>query len=201
MMLRRIGIAVLLLLCLYGGYRFWLVQDTLTRMSRDTMGAFIGPAKAENIVVEFVDYRCGGCRAFQPTIMEFSRRHPDVKIVFRHYPLYAEPSVREASMALASAAQGKFLAMHEYLMSREQPVDEREIPQIASQLGLDGDRLKKDVKSPDIGMRLLQTLDATDILGIDGAPSFLLNGTLYAPHGPMPDIEHFDAVFSRYRKN
>jgi protein-disulfide isomerase len=198
--LRNVAIAVLAVAVLGVGFRYWGIHHTVQLMQNDTMGAFVGPEKAKNVVVEFTDYRCHACRNMQPVLTEFAKEHPDTKIVYRHYPIYAEPSVKEAEMALAASLQGKFLPMHAYLMSREEPVQDAEIPIIIKQFGLDADKFKADMKSRPVTSHLLDTLDATQILNIDRAPSFLFNGTVYIPPGEMPDLKQLDALYKPYHK-
>lgn len=38
-------------------------------------------------LVEFADYRCPHCRTAYPTLHAFTQAHPDVKLVFKHFPL------------------------------------------------------------------------------------------------------------------
>jgi protein-disulfide isomerase len=199
--LRNIVIAIAAVGVLGVAFRYWGIHHTIRLMETDTMGAVLGPENAKNTVIEFADYRCHACRNMQPVITEFLKEHPDTKVVVRHYPIYGAPSVKESDMALAAALQGKFLPMHAYLMSREEPVQDAEIPTIAKQLDLDLTQLQSDMKSGRVGRHLLDTLDATDILNIDRAPSFIFNGTIYIPPGEMPDLQQFDAIYKPYHKD
>ncbi len=196
---RSVLIAVAVLIALAAGWRTLSVHNALTRMT-EPMGAVIGPADAPNTVVEFMDYRCAYCRTINAEMAEFVKRNPDVRLVIRHLPIYVAPSVKEASMALAAAKQGKFLAMHEYLASRENAVEDDEIPGIAKQLGLDPAKLAIDMKAGDVGHHMLDTLDGAKTLGIDRTPSFIFNGVVYVPNGGVPDIDGFEALYRQYKK-
>lgn len=190
-----IGILVVLAVC----YKVFTIASTLDRVERAPFGTSVGPQNAKNVIVEFLDYRCSHCRKAHPMIMEFAKRHPDVKIVFRHFPIFEAPSVKEADIALAAAKQGKFMVVHDYLMSRENPVEDSEIPDIARQFNLDHDALVKDMHAEDVGALLLETLDAVDVLKIDRAPSFLINKKVYIPANGMPDLAGFEKIYDQYR--
>jgi protein-disulfide isomerase len=198
--LRNIAIFVAVVGVLGVAFRYWGIHHTIRVMETDTMGAVLGPKDAKNVVVEFADYRCHACRTMQPVLTEFLKEHPDTKIVVRHFPIYGAPSVKEADMALAAALQDKFLPMHAYLMSRTEPVQDAEIPAIVKQLGLDPAKFKADMDSPKVSAHLIDTLDATQILGIDRAPAFIFNGILYVPPGIMPTLKQFDAYYKPYHK-
>ncbi len=193
-----LAIAVVALAGFLMAGRMIVIHRTINDMAGVDLGAFTGPADARNVIVEFMDYRCAYCRKINPQIEEFAKRHPDVKIVFRHFPIYVAPSVKEASLAMAAAKQGKFMPMHDYLMSREQAVEDSEIPGIAQQLGLDPEQLQKDMRAGDIGKQLLDTLDGAKLLGIDRTPSFLFNGAVYIPNGGIPDLPGFEALYRQY---
>ena len=200
---RNFGSVLLALLLLTGLHHQWAIHRAVQRMADDAMGATIGTADARNIIVEFMDYRCSGCRAFAPALQAFAQAHPDVRIVIRHYPFYGAPSVHEAQLALASAQQGKFPAMHAALVGHDAPIAVEEISALAQQQGLDLDRLQKDVKDPAIMRHIRDTMDSADLLGIHSEPAFIINGTVYIPAaGPVPDLAHFTSIYQRFaRKN
>jgi protein-disulfide isomerase len=201
---KRIGLglvgAVAVLLLALTGYRLWLVHKTIADLGYYTMGAATGPNVSRNVIIDFLDYRCSACRLFNPTVEQFAHEHPDVKIVFRHFPLYLGPSIREAALALAAVKQHKFMEMHDYLMSRQNAVDPKEIPAIAQQLGLDPDQLQKDMKASEIGYHLDATLDATQLLNIHSAPSFMINGTIYITRTSLPDLKQLDALYAKDKR-
>ncbi len=199
-MAKRLIVAGLVLIALFVGYRLWYISHLLNRAETVVFGTSIGPDNAKDIIVEFLDYRCSHCRKISPMIMEFAKNHPDVKIIFRHYPIFEEPSVKEADIALAAAKQGKFLPVHEYLIARENPVEDAEIPGIVKQFGLDQAKFDADMHAADTGALLLETLDMADAFHMDRAPSFLFNRTVFVPEGGMPDLAGFEKLYEQHRK-
>lgn len=189
-----IAAALVLLVGLAVGYRFWSIQRALDYVASAPMGTYFGPASAENVLVELIDYRCDYCRRTAGDIEAFARAHPDVKIVIAHYPIFGQPSVTEAAMAMAAAKQGKFHAMHQLLVSREAAVEEADMPAIIAQLGLDAEKFNADRAAPDIGNALLGTLDAVKVLDIRGTPAFIVNGRI-VPQEYMPNAQELEQLF------
>jgi len=82
----------------------------------DTGRHSFGPADAPVTIIEFADFECPACRAFNLDVLAPLRaEHPGkVRWVFRHWPLsyhrFAAPAARAAECA---ADQGRFEAFHD----------------------------------------------------------------------------------------
>lgn len=64
----------------------------------DTKGLVLaGQAATRMTIVEFADFRCPHCRHAYPTLHSFVQSHPDVKLVFKFYPLdgVCNPALKE----------------------------------------------------------------------------------------------------------
>ncbi len=177
-------------------YRAWTVEKFRGQMYTTALNQYVGPAESERVIVEFLDYRCSYCRIIHPVIEEVRARNPDVKIIYRHYPVFGRPSVIEAQVALAAGIQGKFEEAHKALISREEPITDREIESLAFTLGLDVDRFRRDMKGPEIGYMLLETLDAAEVLGIRSTPTFLVGDIVFSMQDGMPTAETFEQLLA-----
>lgn len=81
-----------------------------------------------------------------------------------------------AKAALAAHAQGKYFEMHAKLYENSSSLSRDKILEIASSLGLDMDRFKKDWESPAIKTAIdQQTKEVVDI-GATGTPASFVNG-------------------------
>lgn len=90
------------------------------------------------VVVEAVDYECPACRGFERTVLPELERHLGQTVTFAYLnlPLESHPHALEAALAVECAgAQGRFLAMHDELLS--QPLAEASSLKSAQQIGLD----------------------------------------------------------------
>jgi protein-disulfide isomerase len=185
--LKRLAIAVILIALSLAVGRILLLRAAVAHMSEAPLGQFIGPEDAKDVVVEFLDYRCPACRATHPEVMAFHRAHPDVKIVFRHLPIFGDPSIYEAHLVLAAGMNGKFMEMQEIMFSREEAVTDADLPEVAQELGLDPEGLRADMRSIPVMKEVLWSVLAAYGLKVSGTPSFAFNGQLLQEDR---DLEH-----------
>lgn len=178
----------------YAVYRAWNINTVMGQMSDISLNQYQGNADAEKIIVEFLDYRCSYCRQVHATVKEVLEHNPDVKVVYRHFPVFGRPSVIEAEVALAAGMQGKFSEAHEYLMSKNEPITEGEIDALVTQLGIDREKFRVDMKGPEIGYLLLHTLENMQLLGIRGTPTFMVGNVVYTLDQGMPTRETFEQL-------
>lgn len=193
----RLALIAVVLIGVFAGYRFWSMNQALARMGDVTLGAHYGPDDARDVLVEFMDYRCSYCREIGPAVKSFVERNPDIKVVIRHYPVFGAPSVFEARIALAAARQGRFDDVHDYLLSRETPMNEAELQRMTQTLGLDQQQLELDMQSEAVTAHLLETMDAVQLFGINQTPSFLVNRQVLVPRDFLPVAEDFERAFGR----
>ena len=158
-----------------------------------------GPADAPVTVIEFSDFRCRYCARIQPTLTRLLERHPeDVRLVYVHYPVVSPDSGRAAIAAVAAGWQGRFWEMHDALFALQgQPLTEDAVLAIATDLGMDTDRYRQDLVSPDAISRVEADTRAARNLGIRGTPSFLINGRLLRGAHPYQTFD--DAIQTELR--
>lgn len=147
----------------------------------------IGKMGAKVEFVEFADYECPACAAFNPVvknvIAEF-RDNPDFNYVYRHFPLpQHENAVVAAQAAEAAGLQGKFFEMNDELFANQAVWEKEGDPkplfiEYAKKLGLNEAKFVADMESK-------ERLDFINRDKADGAkipvgytPSFYLNGKL-----------------------
>ena len=83
-------------------------------------------------------------------------------------------------MATESAgAQTDFWKMHEYLFEHQKQLEDADLQRYALELGLDVDRFGRDCRSPDIVRRIDRDLDSGERSGVEGTPTFYVNGVLH----------------------
>ncbi len=191
-----VAIAIVVLLIAWRGYAIFEARRDLAQAP---YGNAAGPENADITIIEIMDYRCSYCREMAAVVKALSEKHPDVRIVFRHMPVFGLPSLIEAEFALAAGMQGKFMPAHDFLMARETPLGEDGIDAAAKGLGLDAERLKTDMKDPAMGDMLIRTVSAAETLGIRSTPAFLVNGKLLLPAtmGRLPTIPDFEKMMGK----
>ena len=138
-----------------------------------------GNPKGDVTIVEFFDYRCGFCKRVAPVVEETLAKDPKIRIVYKEFPVLGPNSVLAARAALASRAQGKYLAFHKALMYAKISYDEASIMKIAASLGIDTARLKKDMRAPGIQAQLAKNHALARSLGIRGTPAFVVGKQIF----------------------
>ena len=139
--------------------------------------ATIGNPKASATLVEFFDYNCHFCKGALPDVAKLMKDDPNLKLVLKDYPVLGPGSVEAAKVASAARNQlpgDKFWAFHAKLLSTHGPVGKTEALAVARELGLDMDRLAKDMDSPEVKSGLSEVMHLADALQINGTPTFVV---------------------------
>lgn len=128
-------------------------------------------------IVEFFDYRCPYCRRIVEPLMETVESDGNIRLVFKEFPILGPESTTAAQAALASAMQGRYVEFHEALMNAP-ALDEAAIMSIAEDVGLDTDRLRKDMESEAVAAHIAVTHRLAQELGIRGTPALVIGRQL-----------------------
>ncbi len=158
-------------------------MDQLVNTRRDP---FIGNPDASVTVVEFFDYQCPYCKRMAQDLAKIAAEDPDVKIIFKEFPVFGRESTLATRAALASARQGKYADFHLAIMGLRGAPSENAIFRIASRLGMDLDRLRRDMQSPSIETQIQTNLQLARQVGVRGTPAFIVGDQL-VPGAMSPD--------------
>lgn len=144
----------------------------------DPMAPVAGNPDGDVTVVEFFDYRCGYCKRSLDMVMAMIDEDPNLRVVFKEFPILSPQSRRAAQAALASKEQGKYLEFHYALMSSRGSFDDEQILDIAAEVGLDINQLEKDMEAPQITAYLDSVQDLARSLDIRGTPTFVVENEI-----------------------
>ena len=84
-----------------------VIETKQAELLNDPNSPVSGNLDGDVTVVEFFDYRCGYCKRVAGTVKQLQQDDPNVRVVYKDYPILGEASVLAARAALASKAQGK----------------------------------------------------------------------------------------------
>lgn len=146
---------------------------------------YIGRKDAPITIVEFSDYDCGVCKAAVPWVMaQVDDRRSDIKVIVKESAVRGEDSRRAAIAAMAAHQQGKYRDMHVALMKAPaNAYTPANLEMIAQSVGLDIARWKKDMADANLIKRVDRSVEEFDMAGLQGTPSFLINGRFVGGFG------------------
>ncbi|RUO99835.1 DsbA family protein [Hyphomicrobium sp.] len=130
-------------------------------------------AHGDVTLVEFFDYNCPYCRKAAPILDDLEQADKGLRLVFKEFPILGAGSAFAARAALASQKQGKYLAFHKAMMTYSGQITESSAMEIATSVGLDVERLKKDMNEPAIDDQIKRNLALAEALHISGTPTFI----------------------------
>lgn len=128
-------------------------------------------------VVEFFDYQCGHCVSMAPVMQTIIKSNPNVRVVFKEFPIRGPMSELASRAALAANKQGKYYQFSHALLSANQPLTEEMIFSFAKSAGLDIAKLKSDMHSSTITNELHANANLAQELNINGTPAFFIGKT------------------------
>jgi protein-disulfide isomerase len=155
-----------------------LITSLKKDLADDPMTPVRGNPNGDVTLVEFFDYRCPYCRQVEPWLQTLIKNNPGLRLVEKELPILGPASVYEARIALAAHKQGKHQQFHDAIMSKKPNIDEATILQLAGQAGLDLDRLKTDMNSPEVDAEIKHTLEIAKLLRLNGTPAFIVGSEL-----------------------
>jgi protein-disulfide isomerase len=133
-----------------------------------------GNPKGDVSLVEFFDYRCPYCKQVEPALEALLGQDKQLRFVYKEFPVLGADSITASRAALAARKQGKYDAMHRALMATKGQLDEATVLRVAQSVGLDSERLKRDMAAPEIDRALKANVALAEALDIRGTPAFVV---------------------------
>ena len=164
-----------------------ILTENRELFERDPTAPVLGNPEGDVTLVEFFDYNCPYCKQVAGDVKSLIEKDGNIRLVYREWPILGEGSVFAARAALAARKQGKYEAMHWALMSLKR-ADERSVLQVASDLGLDIEKLQNDMQSSEIDEHIGISHELTQALGITGTPSFTIGDKVIFGAVPLTEL-------------
>jgi protein-disulfide isomerase len=141
-----------------------------------------GDPAAKVHIVEFLDPACETCAHFYPEVKKLMAAHPArIRLSIRHVPFHTGSDL-VVRILEATRKQDKYAQTLEALFGRQRwwvvnhQVQATQVWQSLGGLGLDLDRLRTDMDSPEIAQRMAQDMRDAQTLGVRKTPEFFVNG-------------------------
>jgi protein-disulfide isomerase len=152
-----------------------------------------GNPQGDVAVVEFFDYRCPYCKQVQPAIQKLIDQDRKLRLVYKELPVLGSQSDIAARAALAARLQGKYEPFHAGMMAAKGQITEEATYRIAGSVGLDVERLKRDMANPEIDRALSANKALASALDIRGTPGFIIGDHIVRGAIDLDDMKNLVA--------
>lgn len=150
-------------------------------------------------LVVFTDYQCPACKFANPAMERAVAADGHIRVVYKDWPIFGEMSERAARVAIASAQQNIYPAVHHQLMAERRRLDDTVIREAIEKAG--GNWLLIQRHLAEHGAKIDQQIAINGSeafkLGIAGTPAYLAGPILVL--GAIDQAE-FAKAFALARK-
>ena len=141
-----------------------------------------GPAGAR-VILEYGDFECPfSRRAFREIGRLEQKLDGNIRFAFRHFPLtHKHPHAWAAATAAEAAAlQDRFWDMYDLIFRNQERLEDDDLWNYATQLGLDAGRFDRDRRSDAVLQRITRDMESGVASGmVHGTPTLFIDGALY----------------------
>lgn len=169
--------------------RLAAASDQLINSANDPVG---GNPDGSITLVEFFDYNCGYCKRAAETVKALTEANPDLRVVYKEWPILSETSVTAArvSLAISELYPDQYQAYHDALLARPGSLQENsEVWQVVDQLGLDREELEAETKADWVQETLASNRALAQQLNITGTPTFVVGTEILRGAYPQADLQ------------
>ncbi len=186
--------------------RYWSFEmppvssDITTGITEDG-SPWIGAENPELVITEFTDYMCFQCKKTHFFLRKIISQYPrKIRLVHKHFPMDKEfnpivtTSLHEGSGKLAIAAvyaihEDKFWEMNDLLYDIPKGSKKIDVETLAAKSGVNPEWLAAATRIRSIRNKIKYDIAQGLELGIEGTPSYEINGEVYQGRIPVEVIE------------
>jgi len=166
----------------------------------DPQSPVAGNPKGDVSLVEFFDYRCPYCKQVEPALEALLGQDRQLRLVYKEFPVLGPASVTAGRAALAARKQDKYAAFHRAMMALKGQIDDAAVFKVAGSVGLDVDRLQRDMADPAIDRALKANVNLAEALDIRGTPGFVIGDQIVPGAISLDELKQLiDAVRKKQR--
>ncbi|WUI92151.1 DsbA family protein [Nocardia puris] len=178
--------------------------DTQSMLVRDNSHR-LGPAGDGKVtLVEFLDFECEACGAVFPFVEQLRETYSGrVTFVARYFPIPSHFNAERAARAVeAAAGQGAFEAMYQKMYETQPDWAEQRVAKdevfrgFARELGLNMTQWDNAYNDPATLQRINNDVADGRTLGVQGTPTFFLNGVKLQPRSAEDFTKAIDAALA-----
>ena len=154
----------------------------LQRVSKNICSALYGglsPSPTQVPMASFSDYYCPFCRVQTKRLADMTSEMPDrITVAWHELPLLGDTSNLAAKAALAAKRQNAYVAFHERLMKSPFQATPEYLSRLATDLGVDSEKLVADMQSAAIARELEDSAALARVFAFVGTPALVIGRTV-----------------------
>ena len=140
--------------------------------------AVAGNPKGDVSVVVFFDYACPYCKQGHTDIQKLADSDPQVRIVYRDFPVLSPASEEAAMASLSAAQQGQYQRFHNAMFESPGKVSHERTVAMVRTAGLNEMQTAKDLNAPALKAEIKKNLELGRALGLTGTPSYVVGNQI-----------------------
>jgi protein-disulfide isomerase len=169
--------------------RAGVLKEKSAIIFRTATDPMVGNPKGDVTIVEFMDYNCGWCKKSVGEVATLVKSDPNLRVVFKEFPIFGENSEYAARAALAAKNQGKYWELHQALFTHEGQVTSEVVDQLAETVGLKIDQMKADMTSKPIIDEIAANYELAKALNLSGTPAFIIDDIVSPGYLPLDQLQ------------
>jgi len=166
----------------------------------------MGPVDAKITLIEFGDFECPSCRQLDLVLRDLLPKHPEIRLVFKHFPLTnIHPWAMTAAIASQCAYQqnpAAFWKIHDAIYDAQDVISTSNVwdkmLDLANQQGLSAETFRACMTNPDTTNQVKQVMDEGHALSITATPTSFINA--HRVVGPDRSLIEQDIEYDRIQK-
>ena len=166
-----------------------VIDDNIDLIQSTNNAPVLGNPNGDITIVEFFDYNCSYCRRSAEVVEELLAIDPNIRLIYREWPILGEGSVFAARASLASQKQEKYEEFHFQLMQLSEPATNQSVLRLAEDVGLDINQLQIDMDDPLIAEHVNLSREMTNALNFTGTPSFIIGRTAVPGYANLAQMQ------------
>ncbi len=159
------------------------------------------PEHADLNIVDFSRFGCNHCLDLHPVLKEAIKKDGKIRYIPRLVTFGKVWDETLATAVYAAAEQGKFIEMHEAIYKRWPVKSRKELFLCANAIGLNIEKLTRDMQNPDIIDRMREDQEFFEAWSFVRTPTLLIGeGRIFTPAGDKVTPEELLQAFKRERQ-
>ncbi len=198
----QLGVVVASGVAMSGGLRFFKsvgrdlgMTPAVAALLADSDAPVGGNPVGDVTIVVYTDYHCPACRVANHALQSILASDSGVRVMFKDWPIFGEPSRQAARWAIASAEQGIYVRVHDLLMRSLGQIDQSVVESAVQTARGECAQLDNTLKESGsrIDKMLVRHASEAFSLGLRGTPGFLVGSVLVNGLLTEPEFENLVA--------